>query len=142
MIGSQALADAAGADALAAAVERLGIPVYLSGMARGLLGREHRLQMRHQRRAALRDSDCVILAGVPCDFRLDYGRHVRRSATLISANRSPRDADEPAPGHRGDRRRGRLPARARAIRATDRHRLGADWRIRPYDHWQGTLRER
>jgi thiamine pyrophosphate-dependent acetolactate synthase large subunit-like protein len=53
---------------------RLGVPVYLSGMARGLLGREHPLQMRHQRRQALREADCVLLAGVPCDFRLDYGR--------------------------------------------------------------------
>ena len=33
-----------------------------------------------------------MLAGVPCDFRLDYGRHVRRSSTLIAANRSPKDA--------------------------------------------------
>jgi acetolactate synthase-1/2/3 large subunit len=48
--------------------------------------------MRHKRRDALRESDCVVLAGVPCDFRLDYGRHVRRSATLIAANRSTRDA--------------------------------------------------
>ena len=71
---------------------RLGIPVYLSGMARGLLGREHALQMRHARRNALREADCVILAGVPCDFRLDYGRHIRRGATLIAANRSARDA--------------------------------------------------
>jgi acetolactate synthase-1/2/3 large subunit len=29
---------------------------------------------------------------VPCDFRLDYGKHVRRSATLIAANRSAKDA--------------------------------------------------
>jgi thiamine pyrophosphate-dependent acetolactate synthase large subunit-like protein len=64
----------------------------LSGMARGLLGRDHPLQMRHQRRQALREADCVVLAGVPCDFRLDYGRHVRRSATLIAANRSAKDA--------------------------------------------------
>jgi acetolactate synthase-1/2/3 large subunit len=68
------------------------MPVYLSGMARGLLGREHPLQMRHARRKALRESDCVILAGVPCDFRLDYGRHIRRGATLVSANRSGREA--------------------------------------------------
>jgi acetolactate synthase-1/2/3 large subunit len=33
----------------------------------------------------------VVLAGVPCDFRLDYGKHVRRSATLMAANRSARD---------------------------------------------------
>jgi acetolactate synthase-1/2/3 large subunit len=92
VIGSQAVVDAAQAHALAAAVDRLGMPVYLSGMARGLLGRDHRLQMRHARRNALREADCVLLAGVPCDFRLDYGRHVRRSATLIAANRSAKDA--------------------------------------------------
>jgi acetolactate synthase-1/2/3 large subunit len=92
VIGSQALSLAAEAPRIAAAVAQLGIPVYLSGMARGLLGRDHALQMRHQRRAALRESDCVVLAGVPCDFRLDYGRHVRRSATLIAANRSAKEA--------------------------------------------------
>ena len=92
VIGSQAVVDAASAPAVAAAVERLGVPVYLSGMARGLLGRDARLQMRHARRDALRESDCVLLAGVPCDFRLDYGKHVRRSATLVAANRSRRDA--------------------------------------------------
>ena len=92
VIGSQAVVLAAEAPALAAAVERLGIPVYLSGMARGLLGRNHPLQMRHQRRHALREADCVLLAGVPCDFRLDYGKHVRRNAKLIAANRSTKDA--------------------------------------------------
>jgi thiamine pyrophosphate-dependent acetolactate synthase large subunit-like protein len=92
VIGSQAVVNAARADALAAAVGRLGVPVYLSGMARGLLGRDHPLQMRHARRQALREADTVLLAGVPCDFRLDYGRHVRRRATLIAANRSARDA--------------------------------------------------
>jgi thiamine pyrophosphate-dependent acetolactate synthase large subunit-like protein len=92
VIGSQAVVLAAQADALAAAVARLGIPVYLSGMARGLLGRDHPLLLRHQRRQALREADCVLLAGVPCDFRLDYGKHVRGSAALIAANRSARDA--------------------------------------------------
>ncbi len=92
VIGSQALVNAARADALAEAVGRLGIPVYLSGMARGLLGPDHPLHCRHARRNALREADTVLLAGLPCDFRLDYGRHVRRSATLIAANRSAKDA--------------------------------------------------
>ncbi len=91
LVGSQALLDAERAPAIARAVERLGLPVYLSGMARGLLGKGHRLQMRHKRRNALREADLVILAGVPCDFRLDYGRHIRGSATYVSANRSRRD---------------------------------------------------
>ena len=92
VIGSQALLAAERVPEIAAAVAQLGIPVYLSGMARGLLGRDHPLQMRHARRNALREADCVLLAGVPCDFRLDYGKHVRRGARLIAANRSRKDA--------------------------------------------------
>jgi thiamine pyrophosphate-dependent acetolactate synthase large subunit-like protein len=92
VIGSQALTQATNAARLAAALTRLGVPVYLSGMARGLLGREHPLHMRHARREALRASDCVLLAGVACDFRLDYGQHIRRAARLIAANRGAREA--------------------------------------------------
>jgi len=91
LVGSQALLRAGEVESLAQAVEKLGLPVYLSGMARGLLGKNHPLHMRHKRRLALKDSDCVILAGVPCDFRLDYGGHISRRATLIAANRSNRD---------------------------------------------------
>jgi acetolactate synthase-1/2/3 large subunit len=92
LVGSQALAVPDRADVIAAAIAALEMPVYLSGMARGLLGRRHPQQCFHQRRQALRESDCVILAGVPSDFRLDYGRHVRSHATLIAANRSRREA--------------------------------------------------
>jgi acetolactate synthase-1/2/3 large subunit len=91
LVGSQALLAAPAAAEVARAVERLGIPVYLSGMARGLLGRDHPLQLRHQRRNALREADLVILAGVPCDFRLDYGRQIGRRACYIAANRSMED---------------------------------------------------
>ncbi|MGA9763278.1 MAG: AMP-binding protein, partial [Rhodomicrobium sp.] len=92
VIGSQTLAAGNDPARIAAAIAKLGVPVYLSGMARGLLGRAHPLQLRHKRREALKEADCVILAGVPCDFRLDYGRHVRRSSTLIAANRSRKEA--------------------------------------------------
>jgi acetolactate synthase-like protein len=91
VIGSQATLVAGEIAALAAAVGALGAPVYLSGMARGLLGPAHPLQMRHKRKEALREADLVILAGTPNDFRLDYGGHVSRSAVLVSANRSLRD---------------------------------------------------
>jgi acetolactate synthase-1/2/3 large subunit len=92
ILGSQAVMAASNALQVAAAVRKIGVPVFLSGMARGVLGRDDPLQMRHARRQALREADCVLLAGVPCDFRLDYGKHVRRSATLIAANRSRTDA--------------------------------------------------
>src|SRR5512143_3660871 len=92
LVGSQAMALPLRAPLVAAAVAALGLPVYLSGMARGLLGRGDTRQCFHQRRQALREADCVVLAGVPSDFRLDYGRHVRSRATLIAANRSKREA--------------------------------------------------
>ena len=91
VVGSQALVNPGQADAVAEAIDSLNIPVYLSGMARGLLGSAHPLHRRHQRRIALKEADVVVLAGVPSDLRLDYGRHVRRSAFLVSANRNKVD---------------------------------------------------
>jgi acetolactate synthase-like protein len=91
LIGSQATLNAAEITALQEAVVALGVPVYLSGMARGLLGRQHPLQFRHQRKKTLKEADLVILAGLPMDFRLNYGRDFGREARLVSLNRSRRD---------------------------------------------------
>lgn len=88
LVGSQALLAPDQARALAQALAALGAPVYLSGMARGLLGRDHALHLRHKRREALKEADLVLLAGVPCDFRLDYGNQISRRARFISVNRS------------------------------------------------------
>ena len=91
IIGSQAMLHAADTPKLAGAVESLGIPVFLAGMARGLLGRQHPLQMRHQRKKALKTADLVILAGMPCDFRLNYGRSFGTETKIIAVNRSKTD---------------------------------------------------
>ena len=88
ILGSGALLSPQSAGLLAEAIDKLGIPVYLSGMARGLLGREHPLQCRHNRKQALREADVVLLMGVPADFRLDYGLHLNRSALKIAVSRS------------------------------------------------------
>jgi acetolactate synthase-1/2/3 large subunit len=91
VIGSQAVAGDTAVDELVTALDRLGVPMFLSGMARGLLGGAHPLQFRHQRKAALREADVVLLAGTPCDFRLEYGRQINPRALLVSVNRSPED---------------------------------------------------
>ncbi|MDX1630884.1 MAG: thiamine pyrophosphate-binding protein [Thermoanaerobaculia bacterium] len=91
LVGSQALLEAREVDELVHAVEHLNLPVYLSGSARGLLGADHPLQMRHRRGRALKEADLVLLAGVVMDFRLDYGRQISRKACLVSANRSDED---------------------------------------------------
>ena len=90
VLGSQVMLWPSRAEALVAALENIGVPVYLSGLARGLLGKGHPLQCRHKRRIALREADLVLLCGVPSDFRLDYGAHVRR-CELIGINLSERD---------------------------------------------------
>jgi len=87
VVGSQATLAAAEVPELAQAVAALSVPVYLAGAARGLLGAGHTLQLRHKRREALREADLVVLAGIPADFRLDYGRHIGRKAALIAVNR-------------------------------------------------------
>jgi acetolactate synthase-like protein len=76
---------------LAAAIDSIGAPVYLAGGARGLLGPGHPLQLRHKRKEALREADLVLLAGIPNDFRLDYGRQISRKAFFVSVNRSEAD---------------------------------------------------
>ncbi len=91
VVGSQATLAAGELDELAGALEAVGAPVWLSGSARGLLGAEHPLLFRHRRKEALREADLVLLAGVPCDFRLDYGRSIPRRTTLVAANRSEAD---------------------------------------------------
>ncbi|XP_065582402.1 2-hydroxyacyl-CoA lyase 2-like [Artemia franciscana] len=88
LIGSQALLPPVSATELRKAVESLGIPSYLGGMARGLLGRNSPIQGRHERRSALKEADCVILLGSVCDFRLSYGRVLPKRASIIAVNRN------------------------------------------------------
>ncbi len=91
IVGSQAMVQPAAVPRLVSAIERLRLPVYLTGMARGLMGPAHPLHLRHHRTEALKAADVVILAGMPCDFRLNYGRSINGRARLIAANRSTSD---------------------------------------------------
>jgi acetolactate synthase-1/2/3 large subunit len=91
ILGSQSVLETSRLAELAGGLGHIGVPVYLTGMARGLLGPDHPLQMRHNRQKTLQEADTVLVAGMPCDFRLDYGRAISRRATLIGVNRSRRD---------------------------------------------------
>ncbi|XP_027951090.1 acetolactate synthase-like protein isoform X1 [Eumetopias jubatus] len=91
VLGSQALLPPTPADKLRAAVETLGIPCFLGGMARGLLGRNHPLHIQQNRSAALKKADVVLLAGAVCDFRLSYGRVLSRSSKIIIVNRNRKE---------------------------------------------------
>ena len=88
VIGSQALVSCRDPGPIADAVRALGVPTWLGGMARGLLGRHSDIQFRHKRGAALKEADLVIVAGFPFDFRLGYGRSISSRAKLVAANLS------------------------------------------------------
>ena len=88
VVGSQTMVNVKDPGRLARAIGMLGTPVFLAGTARGLLGRTHELQLRHNRGAALKEADVVIVCGFPFDFRLGYGRGINKNATLIAANLS------------------------------------------------------
>jgi len=110
VVGNQAMVNLTPerAGELAEAVGQLGIPTFLGGSSRGLLGRHSDLQFRHKRTAALKEADVVIVAGFPFDFRLGYGQKINKKATLISINldasalkknRRPTIAVQAHPGH-------------------------------------------
>lgn len=71
-------------------VKELGIPCYLGGMGRGLLGQKSDLQMRQNRRGALNEADLVIMAGAVADFRLDYGKLLSPNSKVVVINRDPK----------------------------------------------------
>jgi thiamine pyrophosphate-dependent acetolactate synthase large subunit-like protein len=136
VLGSQVTLAAAEVDELARAVAAIGAPVYLAGGARGLLGAGSPVQFRHRRKEALREADVALLAGIPCDFRLDYGRHVGRDTELVMVNRSAADL-----------RQNRRPAIAvhadpgQFLRALA-GRLAGDGKAPRWDAWRAILAAR
>uniref|UniRef100_A0A3Q2QTH3 2-hydroxyacyl-CoA lyase 2 n=1 Tax=Fundulus heteroclitus TaxID=8078 RepID=A0A3Q2QTH3_FUNHE len=85
LLGSQATLPPTPAEDIKA-LEDLGIPCFLGGMSRGMLGKDSPIHIRQNRRDALKDADLVLLATV-CDFRLSYGRVLNRRSKIIAVNR-------------------------------------------------------
>lgn len=88
VLGSQTLVNQPRPERVADALRALGIPVYLGGMARGLLGATSDIQFRHERGKALKQADVVVVAGFPFDFRLKYGMAIPKTAELVGVNLS------------------------------------------------------
>lgn len=65
-------------------IDLLKIPCFLTGGSRGAYKGRH--VFRHCRTEALRNADLVILLGVTCDFRLNYGKKINRRAKVIAVN--------------------------------------------------------
>lgn len=61
-------------DALDQLARTAGLPVYVNGMARGILPSDHPHLLALSRRQALRQADVVLALGIDFDFRIGYGR--------------------------------------------------------------------
>jgi acetolactate synthase-1/2/3 large subunit len=133
VVGSQALVNREDPERIAAAVRALGVPAFLGGMARGLLGRRDPLQFRHARGRALKEADVVVVAGFPFDFRMGYGRGLARGAFVAAANLSAEDL-----------RKNRRPEVAAQVHPGDfLVALAAAARARPdRSRWVAALRDR
>jgi acetolactate synthase-1/2/3 large subunit len=88
VLGSQTLVNEPRPERVAEALRELGVPTYLGGMARGLLGKTSDIQFRHERGKALKEADLVVVCGFPFDFRLKYGQSIPKSAKLVGVNLS------------------------------------------------------
>ncbi|XP_024117083.1 2-hydroxyacyl-CoA lyase 2-like, partial [Oryzias melastigma] len=62
LLGSQVTLPPSPADHVRKALEDLGIPCFLGGMSRGLLGKDSPIHIRQNRRDALKEADVVLLA--------------------------------------------------------------------------------
>jgi len=91
IVGSQVALRPRMLNRLSDQLKAFGVPVFLTGMARGLMGEQCALQFRHGRTQALKEADLVLIAGMPCDFRLNYGRGLGKNAFYIAINRSKAD---------------------------------------------------
>jgi len=87
VIGSQTLLPPIPADTIRESLETLGVPCFLGGMSRGLLGRDSPIQCRQKRGECLKEADTIILLGSVCDFRLGYGRSLNKKAQVIAVSR-------------------------------------------------------
>ena len=134
VIGSQALVNCRDPKPIADAVKALGIPTWLAGMARGLLGRHSDIQLRHKRTAALKEADLVVVAGFPFDFRMGYGRSISSRATLVAANLSSSEMRK--------NRRPEIPVHMHAGEFLRALADAAGGGLGPWTDWFDTLRAR
>ena len=63
--------------------QKLRIPVFLNGLARGCLPADHEMFFSRARSAALGGADVALVIGVPMDFRLGFGAAFGEDTELV-----------------------------------------------------------
>ena len=75
--------------------QKLRIPVFANGMARGVVGADHDLAFSRARSAALSQADVALVIGVPMDFRLGFGAVFGTDTALITVDRCAPEHQHP-----------------------------------------------
>jgi acetolactate synthase-1/2/3 large subunit len=83
-----------GESALRELIEKLRIPVFLNGLARGCVPADHELFFSRTRGQALRGADVALVIGVPMDFRLGFGAAFGEQTQIVAI-----DSAAPARAH-------------------------------------------
>jgi acetolactate synthase-1/2/3 large subunit len=83
--------------ALLALAEELRIPVFLNGLARGMVPADHELFFSRARGNGLKGADVALVVGVPMDFRLGFGGSFGEETELIVLDRAEPVRDHPRP---------------------------------------------
>ncbi|HEV3129733.1 MAG TPA: acetolactate synthase [Solirubrobacteraceae bacterium] len=107
--------------------ERLRVPVFLNGLARGCLPADHELYYSRARGAALSGADVAVVIGTPLDFRLGFGAAFAPEASLIVVDVA--EPERPHPRAVDVELYGALPATLAALVDTvvPGGRARADW---------------
>ncbi len=72
-----------GEEAMCALAERLRIPVFLNGLARGCMAADNELFFSRARSQALKGADVALVIGVPMDFRLAFGASFGEDTEIV-----------------------------------------------------------
>ena len=64
-------------------VRALNIPAYMNGAARGILPPGDPHYFNRTRRYAFNNADVIVVVGTPFDFRMGYGKRIRKEAALV-----------------------------------------------------------
>lgn len=71
------------AEAMNRFIAETHVPTYTNGMGRGTVPPDSPEFLNRSRREALKQSDCVVLAGTLLDFRLRFGRAIPEQAKIV-----------------------------------------------------------
>jgi acetolactate synthase I/II/III large subunit len=75
--------------------ERLRIPVFVNGLARGCIPADHELAFSRARSTALKGADVALVIGVPMDFRLGFGASFGEDCEIVMIDSVEPERDPP-----------------------------------------------